>query len=177
MSTPSRHMDTPMLAMVRLVRRRLRQQFLTISGRYRNIRVLSILSYEGHGRQLYVRGAGSGARSAGGRRSACGRGGGGGWRNSRARAEFVRGIERSYGPRRNAGAAPGGRGDGQLPVGAGCRIRYAGALPDVRGRASSGARETPGLRRPRPALWRRPQQISYSGFGAAESSYGDRGGP
>jgi hypothetical protein len=31
--TPSRHMETPMLAMVRMVRRRFRQQFLNISGR------------------------------------------------------------------------------------------------------------------------------------------------
>ena len=35
--TPSRHMEIPMLATVRMVRRRLRQQFLRTRGRYRNI--------------------------------------------------------------------------------------------------------------------------------------------
>jgi hypothetical protein len=31
--TPSRHIETPMLAMVRMVRRRFRHQFFSISGR------------------------------------------------------------------------------------------------------------------------------------------------
>jgi hypothetical protein len=31
--TPRRHMETPMLAIVRTVRRRLRQEFLRMSGR------------------------------------------------------------------------------------------------------------------------------------------------
>jgi hypothetical protein len=35
--TPSRHMEIPMLATVRMVRRRLRQQFFRTRGRYRNI--------------------------------------------------------------------------------------------------------------------------------------------
>ena len=35
--TPSRHMETPMLTIVRNVRRRLRQQFFRIRGRYRSI--------------------------------------------------------------------------------------------------------------------------------------------
>jgi hypothetical protein len=35
--TPSRHMEIPMLAMVSTVRRRLRQQFFRIKGRYRNM--------------------------------------------------------------------------------------------------------------------------------------------
>src|ERR1700691_5259229 len=119
MSTPSRHMDTPMLAMVRLVRRRLRQQFLTINGRYRNIRVLSILSYGGHRRKLHAGGFGIGGRSAGGRGRAGGRGGGGGGGRDRGGTECAGGIARSLGPRRDTGAAPGGRGNGQLPAGAG----------------------------------------------------------
>src|ERR1700682_5314301 len=35
--TPSRHMDRPMLTIVKIVRRRFRQEFLSTNGKYRNI--------------------------------------------------------------------------------------------------------------------------------------------
>src|ERR1035438_331519 len=45
--TPSRHMETLMLAIVRNVRRRLRQQFLRTRGRNRSMRVLPVYEFPG----------------------------------------------------------------------------------------------------------------------------------
>src|ERR1035437_7521286 len=43
--TPSRHMETLMLAIVKNVRRRLRQQFFRTRGRNRNMRVLPVYEF------------------------------------------------------------------------------------------------------------------------------------
>src|ERR1035437_10067402 len=43
--TPSRHMETLMLAIVKNVRRRLRQQFFRTRGRNRNMRVLLVYEF------------------------------------------------------------------------------------------------------------------------------------
>src|ERR1035441_10382051 len=45
--TPSRHMETLMLAIVRNVRRRLRQQFFRTRGRNRSMRVLPVYEFPG----------------------------------------------------------------------------------------------------------------------------------